>query len=242
MKQVTAFNWFQLDRNNLYNILYELKDKVVNQQLTPGQVHTKFVNQIKQYLPIKISKKFDTKVDPGKVWIGGFYYSDLDESFKNCIEIEFNYYSKTRHIKLSRAMFSRTCLSFADTVLHEIIHMRQHRRRNYKTTPNFPSTASRTKKREEQAYLGCRDEIDAYAFNSACELHSMFDGRKTKIINYINQNHKGRYSKNCFQMYMRAFEYDHSHPIIKHLKKKIFSYLPQAEVGKPYRNSEWINH
>jgi hypothetical protein len=242
MKKDAAFDWFQLDRNTLFDILYQTHDKIVNQQLTPEQVQRKFKNQISQYIPVRFKKLYSTKVDPGKVWIGGAYYSDFDAEYKKCIEINFNYHSKTKPVKLSSRMFARICSTFADTVLHEIIHMRQHRRRNWRTTPDFPSTASRTKQREEQEYLGCRDEVDAYAFNAACELHELFNGRKTKIVNYINQNHKGRYTKNSYLTYLKAFGHDHSHPVIKHLKKKIVSYLPQAEVGKPYRNSEWINH
>ena len=242
MKKDAAFDWFQLDRKTLFDILYQTHDKIVNQQLTPEQIQRKFKNQINQYIPVRFKKLYSTKVDPGKVWIGGAYYSDFDSEYKKCIEINFNYHNKTKPVKLSPRMFSRICSTFADTVLHEIIHMRQHRRRNWKTTPDFPSTASRTKQREEQGYLGCRDEVDAYAFNTACELHEMFNGKRTKIVNYINQNHKGRYTKNCYIMYLKAFGHDHGHPVIKNFKKKIVSYLPQAEVGKPYRNSEWINH
>jgi hypothetical protein len=43
-------------------------------------------------------------------------------------------------------------------------------------------------------------------------------------------------------MYLKAFGHDHNHPIIKQVKKKVASYWPMAKVGKPYRNSEWINH
>jgi hypothetical protein len=242
MKKDTTFDWFQLDRSTLFDILYQTHDKIVNQQLTPEQVQRRFRTQINQYIPVRFKKLYSAKVDPGKVWIGGAYYSDLDADSKKCIEINFNYHSKTTPVKLSSRMFSRLCSTFADTMLHEIIHMRQHRRRNWRTTPDFPSTASRTKQREEQGYLGCRDEIDAYAFNAACELHEMFSGKRLKIVNYINQNHKGRYTKNCCIMYLKAFGHDHGHPVIKHFKKKVVSYLPQAEVGKPYRNSEWINH
>jgi hypothetical protein len=41
-------------------------------------------------------------------------------------------------------------------------------------------------------------------------------------------------------MYLKAFQHDHDHPIIHRLKKKIVRYLPQAQVGKPYRNKDWI--
>jgi len=41
-------------------------------------------------------------------------------------------------------------------------------------------------------------------------------------------------------MYLKAFDHDHNHPIIKKVKKKVLQYLPNAEIGKPYRNKDWI--
>lgn len=244
MGNSTTFDWFQLDRNTLFDILYSSSDRIVNKKLTVDQLHSKLVNQIRKFLPLlKFKKIFDPKVTDGWVWVGGAYYSEYDESDKKCIEINFNYHSSKKQISLTPKRFSRLCVGFADTILHEIIHMRQHRRRNWKVLPNFPSTASRTKQREEQEYLGCRDEIDAYAFNIACELNDKFNSQKTKILNHLNVDQKSvRQRHSSYNMYLRAFGHDHNHDVIKKLKKKIVSYLPQAEVGKPYRSSEWINH
>ena len=121
--------------------------------------------------------------------------------------------------------------------------MRQHRRRDWRVIPSYPSTAKRIKQRLEQEYLGCRDEIDAYSFNIACELTDKFYGKKNLIIKYMNENQKGlKRRHNGYRMYLTTFGYDQSHPVMKQLKKKVVSYLPQAAVGKPYKNSEWINY
>lgn len=243
MPNDTTFDWSQLNRDYLFGILYETSDNVINKTLTVDQLHSKLTRQIRKYLPIRFKKEFSTKVEPGWVYVGGAYYSDRDEDCEKAIEINFNYHTKNKKITLTPKRFSRLCIGFADTVLHEIIHMRQHRRRNWKTTPDFPSTANRIKQRQEQAYLGCRDEIDAYAFNSACELNDKFGGKRSKIISYLNADHKMSYARNSsYLMYLKAFGYNHNHPIIKKYKKKIVSYLGQAEVGKPFRTSEWINH
>ena len=121
--------------------------------------------------------------------------------------------------------------------------MRQHRRRGWKVLPDFPSTASRNKQRQEQQYLGCRDEIDAYSFNIACELNDKFDSKHSKISKYLNTNQKNlRKRRDLYTMYLTAFGHDHNHIVIKRLKKKVVSYLPQAIAGKPYRNSDWIGY
>ena len=58
MKKDAAFDWFQLDRNTLFDILYQTHDKIVNQQLTPEQVQRKFKNQIIQYIPVRFKKLY----------------------------------------------------------------------------------------------------------------------------------------------------------------------------------------
>jgi len=243
MNKPVNYDWFSLDRDTLFTMMFLAHDRVVNQKLTVDQLHRKLTNQIKKFIPVKCKKVLDKTVEKSWVYVGGAYYSDLDEDGERAIEVNFNYNPKDKDLIINSKRFGRMCMTFADTVLHEIIHMRQHRRRNFKIIPDYPSTASRTRQRESQQYLGNRDEIDAYAFNSACELHERFSGKKTKIINYLNTSHSGAGKRTCsFVMYLKAFGHNHRHPIIKKYKKKIVSYLPQAEVGKPYRNSEWINY
>ena len=134
------------------------------------------------------------------------------------------------------------CTTIADTLLHEIIHMRQFRRRNFKQLPDYASNAEKSDIRQEQEYLGCSDEIDAYGFNIACELMDKFGKNKNQIVNYLNENQKGKKRRhNSWRMYLKAFEHDHNHPILQRVKKKVVRYLPAAEVGKPYRNKDWIN-
>jgi DNA-binding NtrC family response regulator len=130
----------------------------------------------------------------------------------------------------------------ADTVLHEIMHMRQYRRRKFKDLPDYASTAARAEKRQEQEYLGNSDEIDAYSFNIACELLDKFHGNTKKAVNYLNEHQKGlRRRHNCWRMYLKAFDYEHNHPIIQRVKKKVIRYMPHALNGKPYRNKDWID-
>ena len=134
------------------------------------------------------------------------------------------------------------CTTIADTLLHEIIHMRQFRRRNFKQLPDYASNAEKSELREEQEYLGCSDEIDAYGFNIACELMNKFGKNNIQVVNYLNENQKSKKRRpNSWRMYLKAFEHDHNHPIIQRVKKKVVRYLPAAEVGKPYRNKDWIN-
>ena len=130
---------------------------------------------------------------------------------------------------------------FADTVLHEMIHMRQYRRRDHKWSAEYVSTAARKKQREDQRYLGSLDEIDAYGFNIACELVSRFDDPAV-AVKYLDEQQRNQRKKfTSWRMYLQAFGHDHSHPVIVRLKKTITRYIPHATQGRPYTNKHWLS-
>ena len=191
-------------------------------------------------LGLRISKSRYDKANHNTVMIGGCYYSELDQHNKTCIEVSLLYNPQHEYLKLNTRKFYRICIVIADTILHEIIHMRQFRRRAFKDLPDYPSTARRASKREEQSYLGNSDEIDAYSFNIACDLIDRYKNIKNvvKHLNIDQRNKRVRYDE--WFMYLKAFDHDHNHPIIKKVKKKVLQYLPNAAIGKPYRNKDWI--
>ena len=119
--------------------------------------------------------------------------------------------------------------------------MRQYRRHGFKSLHNYNSTASSSNVRAEQGYLGCTDEIDAYGFNIACELLEKYNWNQKLVIKHLSINLKGDRKKGGgWKMYLKAFEHDHNHEIIKRLKKKIIRYLPRAMAGKPFKSRDWI--
>jgi len=236
------FNWAILDRKSLVSMFWQIYPEVVDKVLTSHQLHKIFSKHIKLHLPVRVSKKFDPIVDLGWIYTGGCYYSDLDQSRQKCIEVSFVYNPIDEYLIIDKNRFSRMCRSFADTLLHEIIHMRQYRRRKFKIIPDYESNAVKTELVQEQSYLGCTDEIDAYSFNIACELLDKFKNDANLAINYVGKKHRrGHLKSNSLRSYLKAFEYDHNHPIIKRLKKRVIRYMPHAEYGKPYRTKDWIN-
>lgn len=241
MTKISSFDWSQLDRQTIFDIVYTLYDRIVYKQLTVDQLHSKVIRRLKTYFPIKANKKFDSKVQKSWVYVGGAYYSDYDKDREKSIEIGLYYNPKDKYITMTPRRFARFCTGIADTLLHEIIHMRQFRRRNFKFLPGYQSTASRAKKREEQEYLGDNDELDAYSFNIACELNERFSGHQSHIINYLNASQKGFMPKyNTWRMYLQTFGHDHKHPVLRRVKKRVVYYLPKAAQGKPFRPSEWV--
>ena len=79
--------------------------------------------------------------------------------------------------------------------MHELIHMRQYRRRKFKVLPDYASNADKTEQRDEQSYLGNSDEIDAYSYNIACELMDKFKYDTAKVVNYLNEDQTRDFDK-----------------------------------------------
>lgn len=241
MSRNTLFDWSTLDRNSIISHIMEISPVVINKKLPAAIVHSILKTKLKELAPFKIKKIYTYKVDPGVPYIGGSYYSYLDQEYDRCIEVSFYYFDEDTTVTFNRKQLNETATLIADTVLHEIMHMRQYRRRKFKSLTDYKSKAYKTDIREEQEYLGNTDELDAYAFNIACELFQKFKGSTTQVINYLNKPLKKSRHRNTWKIYLRAFEYDHNHPIIKRLKKKVVGYLPAAAIGKPYKSKDWIN-
>lgn len=236
------FNWSIITRQTIIEDIQILSSKLVNQELSIDSFHKKITNHLKKSYPVRFRKLKNKKFKPNSVFIGGTYYSDRDQEKEKCIELVFEYPENYSTIRITPRRFQKISRIIADTLLHEIMHMRQYRSRKFKVTPDYSSNARRLKIRLEQQYLGNLDELDAYGFNIACELIDKFGYDKNKIIEYLNENQfRTNRKHNCWRMYLQAFEHDHNHAIIKKLKKTIITYLPKAKIGKPYKNSDWIN-
>lgn len=237
------FDWSTVTRDYLFGILWESSVDIVGQKLPASKIFKILSSRIKHnQLPIKFSKKSSPEVEHGLLYLGGAYYSDYDRKKLPSIEVSVYYNPLDEHVCFTKTRFKNLCLLFADVILHEIIHMRQYRRRKFKSIPDYESYAENDQIRKDQEYFGCKDEIDAYGFNIACELLDKFKTEE-EVINYLGKQHrKGRLKSNCLRLYLKAFTYDNNHPIIRRLKKRITRYLSNARLGKPYKSPDWINY
>ena len=238
-----AFNWSELDRNMLYSMLYELKSKIVDKRLPIAEIISIVCKHVKAHLPIKVTSSRFKPVKPGEVWIGGAYHSYLDNlGNKRFIEVELVFPTAADTMKTSLYRWERMCRLFADTVLHEIIHTRQYRARNFKDIPGYESTAYYAKDRREQEYYGHRDEMGAHSFNLAQELIDKFGFETSDIKEYLDSPVPKRVRPNSWGRFMKAFEYDHSHPKVVQMKRKIMTQLENAYLGKPFKTANHLTY
>lgn len=238
----SSFDWSTLNRYELTEYIWTVHSKLINKEIPIEKFHLIVGNHIKKYIPIKLKKTKIDKVPINCIWIGGMYYSELDKRRQKSIELVIAYKTTATTINITPKHFHRSCYSIANTIMHELIHMRQYRRRKFKYLADYNSTAEKVEQREEQIYLGGSDEIDAYSYNIACELLWKFKNNVQRIIEYLDEDQQGKgRSYNSWRMYLKAFDYDHNHPVIQRVKKKVIKYLPNAIYGKPYRNKDWIS-
>lgn len=241
MAKLRDFNWSLLNRTNIIQMVLLCKELVVDIALPVNDLHKILSLHIKTYLPITVQKYRRKTNERGVVYVGGSYHSDSDQSSARAINLILQYHPTDTHIKLSSLRFKKLALVIADTVLHEIIHMRQYRRRQFKELPDYNSTALTRSQRIDQQYLGRTDEIDAYSFNIACELLDKFKGNAIAITEYLNSPQILKEKRqNNWQKYLQVFNNDHSHKIIKNVKKRTIFYLPYALTGKPFKSASWL--
>ena len=236
------FNWSELDRSALYSMFYSINSQVVGKELTPSQLHKRISKHVKTHLPIKIKKCMHAPTEKGLVYLGGVYYSDYDAKSTPAIEVNFNYNPTDRKLKLTDYRWKRMSIRFADVILHEMIHMRQFRARNFKALPGYKSTVENSKERKEQEYYGDRDEMGAFAFNNACELIDRFDYNPSIIGKYLNSNNASRHKNSWWYNYLKTFNWNHDHPIIRRMKNLTMRQLENAYNGKPFKTTNHLTY
>ena len=242
MSKVSSYNWSEWDKQSIIDFVMIVKGDIVGKTLTISQFHDIITKHIKKWMPVRVRKSQELQVEPTFVWVGGVYHTEYDMNKEKAIELCFAYSLADRTLAYTGRRFNRLCSRIADVLLHEIIHMRQARKRNFKSLPGYSSTAESTKQRQEQEYLGDNDEIDAYAFNMACELNEKFNGNMVSIVRYLNEEQKGkRRHYDTWRTYLKAFEWDQNHRIIKRIKKRSIYYLSRTQVSKPFHSKDWIH-
>ena len=236
-----VFDWSALDRPTLYSILNGARKHIVGKQLYIEEIHKILSKQVKDYLPIRVKLLRSADQEDGIIYIGGCYYGAEDKKNKDKhIEIVFSYFIWDQYLTISAWRWKRMCEVFADTMLHELIHMRQYRTRSFKVLPGYESTAYSAKLRKNQNYYGHPDEIGAYAFNIACEMYERFGNDKKSVEKYMNSNQANRHCRSTYLIYLKTF--GHGHPVIKRLRRKVMFYLPYAEIGKPFKTSDYLTY
>ena len=235
------FNWSLLDRTILYQMLYKCKKQLVGHTLSIDLASSILSKHIKKHLPVRVTSRRIKEAKKNEVWLGGMYHSEYDrKGYSRFIEVQLAYSETAKNITFTDYKFKRICILFADVLLHEIIHTRQYRARNFKPIPVYQSNAEYAKDRKEQEYYGDRDEMGAHSFNIACDMIDKFGWEPKQIHNYLNTCPIKKNRPNSWQRFLKAFEWNHDHPKVRQMKRKIINQLECAYIGKPFHTNNHL--
>jgi hypothetical protein len=225
-------------------MLYSAGRDIIGKKLPVGLLQKTLSSFIKSALPVKVvRRRNDSKHDPKLVYMGGTYYSDLDKKKKKrFMEVVLSYHPTTEEIKITEYRWRRLCSLFADTILHEMIHMRQYRSRNFKFIPGYESTAHYHKQRVDQEYYGHRDEMGAFSFNIACEMLDRFGHDPVEIKSYMDSMRAKRHKASNYCKFLNAFDWDHDHVKVRQMKQKILKQLEYATYGRPFKTTTHLTY
>jgi len=239
-----SFNWSLLDRSNLYSMLYSAGAAIVGKKMSIDDFHRYLSSHVKSNLPVNVVRRRNNRKQVhGFPYIGGFYDSIIDKKRKGrFIGLVVSYHPDDTAVKITEYRWAKMCSLFADTILHEIIHMRQYRSRNFKFIPGYESTAYYRKQRDDQEYFGHRDEMGAFSFNIACDMIDKFGYDPAAISKYMDSMQAKRHKTTTFSKFMATFDWNHKHIKVIQMKRKILKQLEYAAIGRPFKTNSYLTY
>jgi hypothetical protein len=171
-----------------------LKGKLESVERFPNvSAFTKFLSMMLSDFDLKFKTKRSTHIDHNMVVFSGAYDPEDDKQTFPCIDIEVFYSPTQKDIVTKHLDIDFVLLDLYETVYHEKMHQQQYRSRKFKR----PATV--TGDTREQIYLGCKDEIEAYAAEIAVALY----------INETYNLHKEICDNSVYKHYASTFGHDH---------------------------------
>jgi hypothetical protein len=210
-------------RTDVLGVMSDLKEQMVNVLFPVEDFLDVFGEFIASRFRVDVVAAHSNDVDMDDININAYYDPDLDERKKVSIELVLITNPNTNHLMLDEIAWMNLCVLVADSLAHELIHMRQSRARDFEDVAIKHATAF-NEHRDAQEYLGDPDEIDAYAYNIAQELQA----QKIPLSKLSNLKEIGvKDSINLFA-YVQTFDQDSEHPVIKRLLKKIYKNIKKT--------------
>ena len=177
----------------------------------------------------EVTVDYANQIDQGDMNLNATYdpWDDEDELDPYRIELLFNPKDK-KGIKFNTTALEEIKHRLIDALEHEMIHSLQYQKRDFKQQKGYRS------RDREQEYLGNQDEIEAFAKNISSELLRHADKEQAtdmlrsvknttelrdKIGNLLSPNLVG---------YLRAWDFNTRHPVIKKLLKKVYNYIQNS--------------
>lgn len=216
-------------RVEVLEILESLREHIAGNFLFKEQFVELLGEFIGNIFKVDVTHAETPEVESNDVDFNGFYDSGLDENGDPSVEIYIVTNPHDNFIILDNESFDTIMRRLADSIIHELIHMKQSRARDWLEVENMAYAQVEDEIEEAQLYLSAYDEIDAYAYNIACELLEKCDLatslKKLEKATAIQIND----SQNLWA-YVNTFGKEVDHPVLKRLIKRVYKTL--YKLGK----------
>lgn len=216
-------------RKLLLSILEETRPHVVNKVLTVGEIIGGLGEFIGSNFRVDVTHAETVEVELNDIELNAYYDSGLDEYGDIPIELYLLTNPHDSFIILSDEEFDIIMRRIADSLIHEVIHMKQSRARDFLEVDDMAYTQVDDEVEEAQLYLGAYDEIDAYGYNIACELLDRHD-LQTSLKKLEKPTAITMEDSINLWAYINTFARDPNHPVIRKLIKRVYKTL--QKIGK----------
>ena len=194
------------------------------------QSYTQIKQLVMKHFPmITVDIHKSIKVDQGSMNIGAHYDPDKDEEGHLPIHIDLFFSNEdTNQLTWTRQGRKFFLYNLQDVMKHELLHMKQHRQRDFHPGKNGYDNRSM-----EYEYMSRPDEIEAYAMNIADELtrhvgnEGAFELLRMAKKTAQFKNKVGHFLSPDLLAYFALFNWDTNHPVIKRLIKKIYQHIQE---------------
>ena len=212
-------------RKDIHEICSSVKSKIVDQVFDIDSIVNAFGYFISRRFRVDVLHAIAREVEQNEVSINAYYDSEKDEEGKISIELVLVTNPSDTYIIIDKEAFYHLTNQLADSLAHELIHMRQARARDFLDVS--PDTRYTEELEECIQYLGDPDEIEAYAYNIAAELSDRPDPMSAL------SNPSTVRSKESINLwaYVNTFSRDISNPVIRRLLKKVYKNLSNSQIN-----------
>ncbi len=195
-----------------------------------GLSFQKLLNQVRREfrinnIEIKIKTKRDTGLNPEVFYANGYYDPVDDEEGDISIELVITHNFSKDHVWYPKHS-TEILVQIFDTVVHELRHQRQYRKRKFKIGVDRGP--------DYKEYLADPDEIDAYSISIATELCRSLG--KTRALRYLHNFDKlsrfkinGQFVSPCLSMYKAEFS-NQNDSVMRVLTKKVYVRLKKIDT------------
>ena len=213
-------------RKEVLEILEELRPEIANQFLITDELVVKYGMFIGTRFNVDVKHTETTQVESNDIELNGYYDGGLDEFGDIPIELYLITNPISEISLIDNNQFDLISRKIADTLSHEVIHMKQYRARDFLEVETveygeYDDEEDYDDEEESRLYLSSPDEINAYAYNIANELLDRHE--YPQVLEKLNKVSDIQIEDSVnLWAYIRAFDKDTKHPVIRKLIKQVY--------------------